>query len=146
MIPDFDKNGNLIPGIHLALWDDFVKRFGTSTERRRKLITGLEDALKALKNAGCKKVFIDGSFVTTKPEPGDYDACWDLTDVNPVLLDPVFLIFDNGRAAQKVKYFGEFFPGDVPEGVTGKTFLEFFQTDKRTGEPKGIIAIDLGGV
>jgi hypothetical protein len=27
--------------------------------------------------------------------------------------------------------------------MTGKTFLEFFQTDKETGEPKGIVALDL---
>jgi hypothetical protein len=27
--------------------------------------------------------------------------------------------------------------------MTGKTFLEFFQTDKETGAPKGIVALDL---
>ena len=35
------------------------------------------------------------------------------------------------------------FPAQLPNGTSGKTFLEFFQTDKRTGEPKGIIALDL---
>jgi hypothetical protein len=55
LIPDFDANGNLPPGIHRAEWKEFSKRFG-------------------------------------------------------------------------------------------KAFLDFFQTDKNTGEPKGIVLLDLGGV
>jgi len=31
----------------------------------------------------------------------------------------------------------------APEGLTGKTFVEFFQTDKETGAPKGILALNL---
>ena len=38
---------------------------------------------------------------------------------------------------------GEFFPAQFPEGASGKTFLEFFQTDKDSGNPKGIVAIDV---
>lgn len=37
---------------------------------------------------------------------------------------------------------GEFFPAQIPEGISGKTFLDFFQTDKNSGNPKGIVAID----
>ena len=58
-------------------------------------------------------------------------------------LDPVFLDFANGRAAQKRKYRGEFFPAQMPEGASGKLFVEFFRTDKETGRPKGIVAIRL---
>ena len=58
-------------------------------------------------------------------------------------LIPSFLDFSNRRAGQKQRFLGEFFPADLPEGATGKTFLEFFQTDKETGDRKGIVAIDL---
>ena len=34
---------------------------------------------------------------------------------------------------------------EIPEGTSGKLFLDFFQTDKITGEPKGIIALEIGG-
>jgi len=88
--------------------------------------------------------YLDGSFVTTKDQPGDFDACWDVTDVDPDKIDPVFFDFDNGRAAQKARFGGEFFPAQLPEGDSGKTFLEFFQIDKNTGDPKGIVAVDLG--
>ena len=97
-----------------------------------------------LRAAGCRLIYLDGSFVTSKPEPGDFDACWGIEGVEVEKLDPIFLDFSDGRARQKERFLGEFFPADIPEGLTGKTFLEFFQTDKESGEPKGIVAIDIG--
>jgi len=88
-------------------------------------------------------VYVDGSFVTTKPEPGDFDACWGLAGVDVELLDPVFLDFSRSRAQQNERFLGEFFPAELPEGATGQTFLEFFQTDKETGKRKGILVLDL---
>ena len=58
-------------------------------------------------------------------------------------LEPVFAEFEHRRASQKAKYFGEFFPARMTERGSGLTFLEFFQTDRHTGETKGIVAIDL---
>jgi hypothetical protein len=104
---------------------------------------GFHRGFEALKRAGCRRAYIDGSFVTVKSEPGDYDACWEIEGVNVEALDPVFLDFSNRRAAQKLKYSGEFFPAQMPEGASGKVFLEFFQTDKETGRSKGIVGVDL---
>lgn len=142
MIPDFDADGNLPPGVHWATWQEFVERFGLSPHRD-KLLMGLRSALDVLKAAGCQAVYIDGSFVTTKSVPNDFDACWDIEGVNPDLLDPILLILKDGRVAQKAKYFGELFPAQFSDGITGLRFLEFFQIDKETGKLKGIIAIDL---
>ena len=100
--------------------------------------------MENLKSAGCLTVYINGSFVTAKEVPNDFDVCWDEAGVNPLLLDPVILIFDPGRAAQKSKYLGELFPASAIASGDGFSFLEFFQTDKETGTRKGIIAIDLG--
>jgi len=105
--------------------------------------------LLSLKNAGCKKAFINGSFVTSKDEPGDYDGCWSRSGVDLVSLknnDPVLLDFSNRRAAQKLKYGGEMFPAELVEQGSGRIFLDFFTRDKATGDPKGIIEIDLGGL
>jgi hypothetical protein len=88
-------------------------------------------------------VYINGSFVTSKERPNDVDVCWDIDGVDADALDPVFFDFDNGRAAQKARFGAEFFPAQVPEGLTGRTFLDFFQVDKQTGEPKGIIELRL---
>lgn len=108
-------------------------------------MAGFRAALENLKNAGCRTVYLDGSFVTIKAIPNDYDACWDEDGVDPVLLDPVLLTFGAGRAAQKARYMGELFPASIIANSGGLSFLDFFQTDKETGNPKGIIAIDLGG-
>lgn len=78
--------------------------------------------------------------------PNDFDALWDVTHVDLALLlqsEPCFGDFSNGRAAQKAKYCGEFFPANFHEPSFGGLFLDFFQLDKETGLPKGIVAIDL---
>jgi hypothetical protein len=142
MIPAFNPDGNLPPGVHWATWQEFVERFGT-TPHRRQLLKGLKSAIDSLSKARCRIVYIDGSFVTQKEHPNDFDGCWETTGVDPDLLDPILLTFDNKRAAQKAKYLGEFFPAEAQADSVGRTFLEFFQND-RNGNPKGIVAIDLG--
>ena len=91
-------------------------------------------------------MYIDGSFVTDKEYPNDYDACWEEEGVNPFLLDPILLTFDPERATQKARYLGEFFPASVIADTEGLSFIEFFQVDKYSGELKGIVAIDLEGL
>jgi hypothetical protein len=145
MTPDFAEGGLLPPGVHWATWEEIEERFGR-TEWRQQLLAGLRAALEDLRNAGCRTAYIDGSFVTSKEAPGDYDACWDEQGIDPDALDPVLLTFDRGREAQKAKYLGELFPATSPAIENGMSFLEFFQIDKESGERKGIVAIDLGGL
>lgn len=142
MIPPFDQNGILPAGIHWGSWQEFEKRFGTNS-RRKSLLKGLKQASALLQKAGCRVVFVDGSFVTSKELPGDFDACWGVEGVDPDLLDPVLLDFSNGRAAQKARFGGELFPAELIEGASGKPFLEFFQTDKNSGKPKSIVGLRL---
>jgi hypothetical protein len=142
MIPEFQAHGTLPRGIHRASWKEVSMRFGTNPHRRR-LLAGLRKVLRVLRRAGCSTVYLNGSFVTSKETPADYDVCWDVRGVNPRRLDAVFLDFSYGRAAQKVRYGGEFFPAQAPEGASGRAFLEFFQIDKETGRAKGIVAIHL---
>ena len=143
MIPEFDKEGLLPAGIHWASWGEFTQRYGGNAWRKL-LLSGLRAAIVSLRDAGCKIVYVDGSFVTDKEIPGDFDACWEETGVDPAILDPVLLTFANGRAEQKAKYLGELFPASSDAVGDGFTFWDFFQTDRDTGRRKGIIAIDLG--
>jgi len=143
MIPAFDPSTGLLPaGIHEATWPEFVARFG-STPHRLRLLAGLKMALDALRAGGCRRVYIDGSFVTAKAAPADFDACWETDGADPDRLDPVLLTFAQGRRAQKAQFGGELFPADWPAEPSGTTFLRFFQRD-RNDRPKGIVAIDLG--
>jgi hypothetical protein len=143
VLPALTKDGLLPPGIHLAEWDEVYATFGT-TPHRRRLLHGFRRAINVLKNARCKKVYLDGSFVTGKVSPGDFDGCWDAAHVDFSLLDPILLTFANGRAAQKIKFGGELFPaGLIADPTSGSLFIDFFQIHKDTGAAKGIIAIDL---
>ncbi|MGH9845095.1 MAG: DUF6932 family protein, partial [Blastocatellia bacterium] len=132
MIPPFAKFGLLPPGIHWAEWDEFAKTFD-ATAHRQQLLVGLKAAIDNLAVAGCQAVFIDGSFVTRKTEPNDFDACWSSTGVDPGKLDPVLLDFSDGRKAQKAKFGGELLVAEAPADLEGKTFLDYFQEEIRRG-------------
>jgi len=104
------------------------------------MLAGFRQACEELRKAGCRLVYLDGSFVTRKEHPGDFDACWDVQNVDDTRLDPVFWDFSRGRAAQKQRFLGE---AQLPEGATGKAFVDFFQVNRVSGAPKGILAIRL---
>ncbi|MEN6333858.1 MAG: hypothetical protein ABFE01_06315 [Phycisphaerales bacterium] len=145
MIPDFVDIGGpwlvLPPGMHNATMEEVRVRFAIS-DRRKSLFSGFEDAVVSLRNAGCRAILLDGSFVTAKPIPGDFDVCWETAGVNATKLDPVFLDFSDGRKKQKERFGGEFFPADA-FADTGHDFRfrDYFQIDKYTGEAKGIVCI-----
>ena len=141
MIPTFQPDGSLPPGIHEATWQEAAKRFGANTYRTN-LLQGLLTALRSLSRAGCLKAYLDGSFVSDKEFPNDYDVAWETLGVDEALLKPIFLEFHNLRQSQKEAFGGEFFPADWLADRQGRTYLEFFQTD-REGSPKGIVSIDL---
>jgi len=141
VLPTLGADGNLPPGEHGADWADIEHAF-TSTPWRRYLLDGLRRACAALAAAGCTRLWLDGSFVTDKELPADFDGCWDPAGVDPALLDPVLLDFTARRAAQKAKYGGELFPSTAPAGRHGRTFVQFFQVDKHTGYAKGIVVLD----
>jgi len=74
---------------------------------------------------------------TGKLPQGIHQATWEL--LHPELLD-----FSDGRAAQKARYRGELFPAETLAEPAGTVFLDYFQRDRDTGLPKGIVAIDIG--
>ena len=75
--------------------------------------------------------------------PEDFDACWDPQGVDRQKLDPLFLNFNDRRAAQKSKFFGEFFLSTTKADAQDRNFVEFFQVEKFTNKSKGIVLIDL---
>lgn len=140
MIPNLTKAGLLPAGIHNSTWDEFGNRFARNAHRK-KLLMGLIEAAKVLKRAGCVLIYVDGSFVTDTELPNDYDACWDIYGVNPAALDPIMIQFDDtSRNLLKLKYLGDLFPAQLKE-VSGKAFIDFFQTHRETGILKGIVAL-----
>lgn len=142
-IPNLNEGNELPEGEHVATLDEVDVVYGSSTERRRKLMKGLKSAADNFKNAGIRTIWLDGSFVTGKKEPNDIDGCWEynnLVDIN--VLDPIFL---GDRVGMKEKYGLDFFIANIVEAESGLPFPKFFQKN-RDGESKGIIVIKLGDV
>src|SRR5262245_4811142 len=109
MVPPFGPDtGNLPPGMYDVTWGEIVSHYGY-TPHRLTLLAGLKTALDTLRQAGCERAYIDGSFVTTKEAPNDFDACWEMAEVDFDLLDrldPILLDWSNRRAAQKARFGG----------------------------------------
>ena len=93
-----------------------------------------------LRDAGCVSVKIDGSFVTSKSEPDDFDGTWDPTGVDDTKLDQC--INDMNKVLMYNKYNGELYPQNIIEAGSGKTFDEFFQMDRMENR-KGVVKINL---
>jgi len=148
MLPQFNESGLLPAGIHPCNWSELRERFGYNYSRGL-ILEGLAKGVKMLQMFGNPWVYVGGSFVASKEIPGDFDACWTYENLTSQIVEnllgayPVFMDLEHPRALQKMAFRGEFFPAFAIEGGSGKTFLDFFQQDKETGLPKGIIHLIL---
>jgi hypothetical protein len=144
-LPQFRDDGWLPEGHHSATWEEIVERFGgVAGSRRATLLERLlawRDALR--QNGVIGQLVLDGSFVSTKENPGDCDC---------------FFVFDdaNGRLDDRAETYGlgdyvllkEQGLGDVfvfPLSLT-KKYPEFFENDmfdrdKLTGRLKGVVEV-----
>ncbi len=143
MIPDLISVKNALwpllpPGIYDATIEEVFQRFAINN-KREDLFEGMIRGIDNIFRAGCPQVYIDGSYITGKPLPNDYEICWDVTNVDPYLLDPVFLEY--GTDNHKKKYKGEYFADLWIEKISGKSFLKYFQQDTNSGSQKGIIRV-----
>ena len=74
MIPPFDDDGYLPPGIHPATLDEIEARFGRESELRQVQMESLRWLVDLARRAGVQRIVINGSFATTLPEPNDVDC------------------------------------------------------------------------
>lgn len=75
-IPPLNEDGLLPPGIHDCSLRELGERFGTfhSTDRRPRLYEKLQEYLIQVRSTGLVvAIIVNGSFVTSKPDPGDID-------------------------------------------------------------------------
>jgi len=149
LIPAFDhRTGALPPGIHEATLEEIGKRFGF-TARRRWLLKGLRTAVEAFWAAGIEEIYVDGSFCTEKPDPGDVDGYWVEPDEDVYdRIDPYWIDFDpvlvphlrKWKWRMWVDYGVEFFIHPAMQASPEMGFTEFFRQD-RNGQPRGVIQL-----
>lgn len=84
MIPELTREGMLPPGIHETTLEEVRRRFGGGNRARIELMKGLSAVATLARRAGAGPLYLDGSFVTSKREPLD----WDAVLVVPTAFDP----------------------------------------------------------
>ncbi len=144
MIPPFTEDGFLPPGVHTATLDEFEKRFvnSTSSARRLELFGRLKQVMvDAHRTPWVRHAYVAGSFVTSKPNPEDFDC---LLVVDPAAADAELRPFEynllNVKAAKR-RFGGDVF--SVREGTPLHERLWSFFQSTRQGERVGIVKVTL---
>ncbi len=131
MIPEFNEQGYLPPGVHGATLEEIAARFGRESELRQVQIQSLRWLVDLARRAGVLRIIVDGSFVTDVYEPNDVDCV--------LLIGPSY---PNDHAADDELQKG--LPFIHAEIVIQEVFDYYrnvlFATDRRN-VPKGVIEV-----
>jgi hypothetical protein len=74
MIPPFNENGYLPPGVHKATLDEVAERFGWQSDIRRDQMESLRWLMGMAQKLRLQRLVLNGSFVTAETEPNDVDC------------------------------------------------------------------------
>lgn len=131
MIPAFDDQGYLPPGIHGATFDEIAERFGSESELRQVEMESLRWLVDLARQSGVLRIIVNGSFVTDAYEPNDVDCA--------LLIGPDY---PSDAAADAELHKG--LPFIQAELLTQRAFDYYvgtlYGTDRR-GVPKGVVEI-----
>ena len=144
MLPQFDESGLLPPGIYNCDLEEIKQRL-TYNQRRQQLFDGLQRYIDIwVGSQFLSEVYVDGSFVTAKDEPGDIDLLLVPTQEALALqgteLDEMLRTYCIDRDFTKQEYGCEAFPA-LPEANLVE-WLDFFGHDK-INRPRGIIKVPM---
>jgi len=173
----FTANGLLPIGDHVLTFAELRESYLVTGEGlksptwdstwRAQLVDNLEMFVRQLWAVGAERIFVNGSFVTNKPDPGDIDAYFECeTTSYPRMLVGLLqsepsLPWDLTRRRidratnemkpimwheYRVEIFPHFTDHPVPTGVHDERgdnlyFPQLFRLDKATRRPKGVIQI-----
>ena len=142
MIPDFRDDGYLPEGLHLATEAEVTFRFGTATARRKRLALRLRRWIELARAVTARRLFVDGSFVTSKSEPNDVDAVIWIPDdfIHRVSSgNPEALELESMLLTRRPE---EIFAAE--DRRDWSDWLEFFSRTRETdGRRKGVVEIEL---
>lgn len=74
MLPPYNEDGYLPPGIHQCTLDEIEEKFGHGSPEREIEIRELRELVGWARQAGIRRIVVNGSFVTDKQTPNDVDV------------------------------------------------------------------------
>jgi hypothetical protein len=139
-LPEFNERGVFPPGIYPARLDEFKRRLGFNSYRQEMIEKGLLSVLNELRDKDLRRIFVDGSFVTEKPFPGDIDAYV----LVPDRTHPMFRFIAERHKAWRALYRIHCFPAIQNEdGFGSEVYWKDFFGHQPDQSPKGIVALEL---
>ena len=142
MIPELRTGGYLPEGVHVATEAEATFRFGTDTPRRRRLVLRLRRWIELSRAVSAKRLFVDGSFVTAKPEPNDVDAVVWLPDDFVQLISNADIAAIELESMLLTRHPEEIFAAE--DRRDWDDWLEFFgRTREADGRRKGVVEVEL---
>ncbi len=141
MIPELTREGLLPPGRHEATLGEIRRRFGVGTPVRVRLMKGLEAVLRLARKMEATVLYLDGSFVTDKKEPGDWDAVL-LVPAGARIGSKEALLLANRQEIRK-RIGGDLFTVSVEDPEVPAHYVERVFVRDREGRPKGLAVLKL---
>ena len=147
-LPPFRDDGWLPEGHHETTWEEVITTFGGEPgSRRREVLTRLLQWRNATRTKGMSgSVILDGSFISEKAEPGDFDLIFVYDEATEQIVaqdaDARMLL---GGARCKERFGGDVFSFWITNVRNNPTFCrtDGFDLEKVTQEPKGVVEVRL---
>lgn len=141
-IPEFREDGYLPGGVWRASETEAIFRFGASSRRRRRLVLRVRRWIEFAREVGVRRFLLDGSFVTSKPDPGDVDAVAFLPSDFQQLIDLGNASALELEAMLLTRHPQELFAAE--DDTDWDAWVQFFsRTREADGRKKGLVEIDL---
>jgi hypothetical protein len=142
MIPAFRPDGYLPEGVHPAGEAELTFRFGSVSPRRRRLALRVRRWIELARIVRARRLLLDGSYVTAKPDPHDVDA---------VLLLPVDFVAQVRTGHDAALELEQMLLTRRPEELFAADDLSdwdawaafFSRTREADGRRKGLVEIEL---
>jgi hypothetical protein len=140
MIPAFYDGEFLPDGDHDATWQEVQARFGRGACREH-LCERMSQFIMTARRCGFRQVFLFGSFISGKEEPGDLDMLWVYRAESLLTMEPECKDLIN-YGMMKIRYdVDSWCCSDDKESVMD--LLTGWRKNKTRTKIRGIIRIDL---
>jgi len=142
-LPDFNENGDLPPGMHVAAFDEVVARFGVGLPQRQEVTARFRVIFDLAIGTNClERLVIFGSYVSAVAEPNDVDIILVMRDDFRPENCPAQsrVLFDHQRADNELGASVFWLRPDMLIGEPLDGFLSHWQF-KRDGQRRGIVEI-----
>jgi hypothetical protein len=158
MIPVFNDEGNLLPGLYTPHLSEFKDRFVSDYPDSKTRISIFSDYInycnQIINFEIASKNWVDGSFTTYKTDPGDIDIVvhYDALKLNSLQnresIKDLFLDQLNARKKFQchtltVPIYPKHDPRYILTFISYNKWKNWFSQDKITHKPKGLIEFDL---